>query len=168
MNLLQQEFAAGAQGGSKWNGYRRVAALAAVAALSPLAIWAAEIARNEAAARSLEARAEATARTAIGNARSSDPIGELRGRVAELRANEDFMQTMAGLFEAISRAQAVELENLSYLQDGVMRATLIHDAAADVSGLRGTLEQSGITLDEDAAQERHGRMVTTVTLGRRP
>lgn len=168
MNLLQQEFAAGAQGRSKWNGYRRAAALAAVAALSPLAIWAAEIARNEAAARSLEARAEATARTAIGNARSSDPIGELRGRVAELRANEDFMQTTAALFEAISRAQAVELENLSYLQDGVMRATLIHDAAADVSGLRGTLEQSGITLDEDAAQERHGRMVTTVTLGRRP
>jgi hypothetical protein len=104
----------------------------------------------------------------IGNARSSDPIGELRGRVAELRANDDFVQTTAALFEAISRAQGVELEDLSYLQEGVIRATLIHDAATDVSGLRGTLEQSGITLNEDAARERHGRMVTTVTLGRRP
>lgn len=167
MNLLQQEFAVGAQGKSKWNGYRRAAALAAVAALSPLAIWTAEIARNDAAARGLEARAEAAARTAIGDARSSDPIGALRGRVAELRANDDFMQTTAALFEAISRVQGVELENLSYLRDGVTRATLIHDAATNVSGLRGTLEQSGITLDEDAAQERDGRMVTTVTLGRR-
>ena len=168
MNLLQQDFAAGAGGKSKWSGYRRFAALAAIAALSPLAVWTAEVVRNEAAARNLEARAEAVARTIIGNDRSSDPIGELRGRVSELSVNDGFMQTTATLFEAISRAPGVELENLSYLQDGVIRATLVHSTAADVSALRGTFEQSGIALAEDAAQERDGRMTTTITLSQRP
>ncbi len=168
VNLLQQDFAAGAGGKSRWNGFRRVAALAAAAALSPLTVWTAEIVRNEAAAHGFEARAEATARAIISDAQSSDPIGELRGRVAGLSANDGFMQATAALFEAISRAQGVELENLSYLQDGVTRATLIHGSASDISGVRGVLEQSGITLDEDAAQERDGRMATTNTMNRRP
>jgi general secretion pathway protein L len=167
-NLLQQDFVMGSRGKSIWNGYRRVAALAVVAALSPLAVWTAEIVRNEAAARGLEARAEATARAVIGDSRSSDAIGQLRGRVAELGADESFIQATAALFEAVSRTQGVELENLSYLQDGVLRATLIHGAASDLGGLRGVLEQSGISLDEDAAQERDGRMATTITLNRRP
>jgi general secretion pathway protein L len=167
INLLQQDFAAGGRGGAKWNGYRRVAALLAVAALSPLAIWTAEISRNEASARGLESRAEASARTIIGDAGSADPISELRGRLAGLRANDGFMQTTASLFEAISHAQGVELESLSYLQDGVIRATLIHPATSDLAALRGALKQSGIALGEDAAQERDGRMVTTITLERR-
>ena len=168
MNLLQQDFGAGARGRSRWSGYRRFAVLAAIAALSPLAIWTAEIVRNEAVARGLEVRAEAAARGIIGDDRSSDPIAELRGRVAELSANDVFMQTTATLFEAISHVPGVELENLSYLQDGAIRAALVHSATADVSALRGALEQSGIGLDEDAAQERDGRMTTTITLSKRP
>jgi general secretion pathway protein L len=167
LNLLQQDFAAGGQGSAKWGGYRRVAALAALAALSPFAIWTAEIVRNEASARSLEARAQAAARTIVGDAGSADPIRELRGRIAELRGNDAFMQTTAALFEAISRTSGVELESLSYLRDGVMRATLIHAASSDVGTLRAALEQSAVALDEDASEERDGRMVTTVTLSTR-
>ena len=166
MNLLQQDFAPG-QNTSKWMGYRRVAALAAVAALSPVAIWTAEIVRSEAAARDLETRAEATARTIIGDAQALDPIGALRGRVAGLRANEGFMQTTAALFEAMSRMQGVELQSLSYLQDGVIRATLIHNGVSEVGSLRGALEENGVVVDEDAAHEHDGRMVTTITLNRR-
>lgn len=166
VNLLQQDFAFGGQGRAKWKGYRRTAALAAIAALSPLAIWAAEIARNEISARGLESRAEAGARTIIGSVGSADPIRELRGRLAELRANDGFMQTTAALFEAVSRTKGVELETLSYLQEGVFRATLIHAASDDVSALRQVLEQSGIDVDEDSAEERDGRMITTITLNR--
>jgi len=166
LNLLQQDFGAGGRGRAKWNGYRRAAALAALAALSPLAIWTAEIARNEASARGLEARAEASARTIVGDVGSADPIRELRGRIAELRANDGFTQTTAALFEAISHTQGVELESLSYLQEGVIRATLIHEAASDVNALRQVLEQSGIALGEDAGEKRDGRMVTTITLSR--
>jgi hypothetical protein len=141
--------------------------LGAIAALSPLALWTAELVRNEAAARGLEARAEAAARTIIGEPRAADPIGALRGRVAGLRANDGFMQTTAALFEAISQVQGVELEGLSYLQEGVIRATLVHSAGSDVGAVRGALEKSGITVDEDAAQERNGRLISTITLGRR-
>jgi len=165
MNLLQQDFSSAGEGRAG-GGYRRVAVLAAVAALSPLAIWAAEIARNEASMRSLEARAEARARTIVGTVGSADPILELRGRLAGLRANDGLMQTTAVLFDAVSRAQKVELESLSYLQEGVVRATLIHTASSDVNAVRDVLEQSGITVDEDAAEQRDGRMITTITLNR--
>jgi hypothetical protein len=167
MNLLQQEFSRGGRGLAGWNGYRGVVTLSAIAALSPLALWTAELVRNEAAARGLEARAEAAARTIIGEPRAADPIGALRGRVAGLRANDGFMQTTAALFEAISQVQGVELEGLSYLQEGVIRATLVHSAGSDVGAVRGALEKSGITVDEDAAQERNGRLISTITLGRR-
>jgi general secretion pathway protein L len=167
MNLLQQEFSRGGRGLAGWNGYRGVVTLGAIAALSPLALWTAELVRNEAAARGLEARAEAAARTIIGEPRAADPIGALRGRVAGLRANDGFMQTTAALFEAISQVQGVELEGLSYLQEGVIRATLVHSAGSDVGAVRGALEKSGITVDEDAAQERNGRLISTITLGRR-
>jgi type II secretory pathway component PulL len=167
MNLLQREFTAGVRGKSRWSSYRRPAVLATVAALSPLAIWTAETVRNEAAARGLEVRAEAMARAIIGDAQSSDAIAELRGRLAELSAGNGFMQTTAALFEAISQAKDVELENLSYLRDGVTRATLIHSAASDIGVIREALQQSGIALDEDAAQERDRRLATTVTLNGR-
>jgi len=167
MNLLQQDFAAPGWGSAKWSGYRRIAALAAVAALSPLAIWTAEIVRNEAAARGLEVSAEARARAIIGDLATTDPINDLRGRLAGLRANDGFMRTTAVLFEAISHAKGVELDSLSYLQDGALRATLIHAVTSDMNALRGALEQSGIGLNEDAAQERDRRMVTTITLNGR-
>ncbi len=165
MNLLQEEFVAGGRRRA-WGGYRRAAMLAAVAALSPLAIWAAEIARNEVSARALETRAEANARTVVGDSGSADPISELRGRLTGLRANDGFIQTIAALFDAVSRTQGVELEGLSYLQEGVIRATLVHTASSDVSALRDALEQSGIAVDEDVAEQRDGRMVTTITLNR--
>jgi hypothetical protein len=77
------------------------------------------------------------------------------------------MRTTAELFEAVSHAKGVELDSLSYLQDGAIRVTLIHAASSDMNALRGALEQSGIALNEDAAQERDGRMATTITLNRR-
>jgi len=166
MNLLQHDFAAGGRGRAMWRGYRRAAVLAAVAALSPLAIWGTEIARNEVAAHALETRADAGARTILGTVASAEPILELRGRLAGLRANDGFMQTTAALFDAVSRTKDVELETLTYLDEGVIRATLIHAASADVSALRQVLEQSGVTVDQDPVEERDGRMVTTITLGR--
>ena len=165
LNLLQQDFSAGGQGRA-WGGYRRAAVLAAVAALSPLAIWTAEIARNEVSARALETRADASARSIVGNGGSSDPIRELRGRLAGLRANDEFIETTAALFDAVSRTKDMELESLSYLQDGVIRATLIHTASSDVSALRDALERSDIKVDEDPAEQRDGRMLTTITLSR--
>jgi general secretion pathway protein L len=166
MNLLQQDFAAGGRGREPWGGYRRVAVLAAMAALSPLGIWATEITRNEASARALETRAASGARALVGNTQSGDPIRELRGRLAGLRANDGFMQTTAALFDAVSRAKDVELEALSYLDDGVIRATLVHSASSDVAAVRAQLEQSGIAVDEDAPEQRDKRMLTVITLGR--
>lgn len=167
MNLLQREFAGHGPGRAKWRSYRRIAALAAIAALSPLAIWTAELVRNEAAARDLETRAEARARAIIGDVASADPVSELRARVAGLHANDEFMRMTGALFEAISHTQSLELESLSCLQDGAIRATVIHTTASDVDALRGVLEQSGIAFDQDAAQERDSRMLTTITLSGR-
>jgi general secretion pathway protein L len=166
MNLLQGDFAAGGRSRAAWGGYRRVAALATVAVLSPLVIWAIEIARNEASARALETRAAASARALVGNTQAGDPIRELRGRLAGLRANDRFMWTTAALFDAVSRAKDVELEGLSYIQDGIIRATLVHTASSDVAAVRAALEQSGVTVDEDAPEQRDSRMLTIITLGR--
>jgi general secretion pathway protein L len=168
MNLLQQDFTAGSRGRKRWTGYGRVAALAAAVALSPLAIWAAQIVQSDAAASALEARAQADARTIIGRAGSGDPIRELRGRMAELRANDSLLQRTAALFESLSRTQGAGLEALSYVEDGVIRATIVHASSSGTDALRQALEQQGLVIEEDAADERDGRTVSTITLRSAP
>jgi general secretion pathway protein L len=163
MNLLQQDFASASRQAA-WAGFRRAAALAAIAALSPLAIWTAEIARNEASATALETRAQEVARTMLGNKQSLDPIRELGSRAAALQANGQFMRSTAVLFETMARIDGVELESLSYLDEGIIRATLVQAAGANARALSDALEQSGIAVDQDAAVERDGRTVTTITL----
>jgi general secretion pathway protein L len=163
MNVLQQDFAAAGRR-EAWGRLRRAAALATIAALSPLAIWTAEIVRNEVSARALEARAQETARTLLGNEESVDPIRELHSRAAALRANDAFMHSTRALFEAMSRIGGMELENLTYLDEGITRATLVHAVLFNVSALSDALQQSGIAVDQDAAQQRDGRTLTTITL----
>jgi type II secretion system protein L len=165
VNLLQQEFGPGRRA-QTWGAYRRLAGLAALAALSPLGICAAEIARNEVSAREFEQRAEGRARSIVNDTGAADPSRELRARVAGSSANDTFLRSAAALFEAMSSIVDVELESLSYMQDGVTRASLIHAATADVNRLRRALEQSGVVVDQDAPEERDGRMLTTITLKR--
>jgi type II secretory pathway component PulL len=163
INLLQQDFALAGQRAA-WGGFRRAAALSALAALSPLAIWTAEIARNEASATAYENRAKETVRIMLGDRQSADPIRGLRSRAATLRANDGFMRTTSALFETMARIDGVELETLSYLDEGIIRATLVQAPGSSVRALSDALRQLGLAVDEDAAEERNGRTVTTLTL----
>ena len=159
-NLLQNDFTR-RQGR---RGLRRIVVLATVAALSPLALCVADFARNEAVTRELNGRVQSTVRSLLGNVVPARAISEVRSQVAALRANDGFMRTAATLFEAMSRVDGVELESLSYTERGIIRATVLHDAITAADALKNALEQSGLSIDQDAPEERNSRMFTIITL----
>lgn len=168
INLLQQEFAHRAGRAPVWRDFRRAAALAAAVLLSPLVLSGADIARNEFSARALEARAATAARAVAGVGDAADPVLTLKGRLADLRGGDRFLQTTALLFDAVQRMNGAELESLSYLSEGVIRATLVDAAPEAIAALRTSMAEKRIALEQDAATRREGRSLTTITMKPNP
>lgn len=168
IDLLQRDFARGRPGSFKARDFRRAALLAAALLLSPFALWTAQAVSSHALARSLEARAEASARAIPGAQGAADPISYVRGRLAELEANDRFLLATVTLFDAVARMKGAELENFSYLREGAIRATLLHADAAEMEGLSRTLEQSRIGFGQEPATGRRGEPGATIMLRPRP
>ncbi len=164
INLLQGEFAGRDGQRSIVGEFRRAAVLAAAVLLSPLILWGAEITHSEIAANALETRSEVLARGLPGAGDSTDPVLYVKGRLADLRESDRFLGATAILFDAVQRINGAELESLSYLNEGVIRATLITAEPSDLSGLRENLAQAHIALEQDAPSRRAGRSVTTITI----
>ena len=168
IDLLQQEFARGNSRPLARKDFRRAAVLACAAILSPALVWAVQIVHDERSAAALEARAVASARAVPGAGQTGDPILYLNGRLADLRASDRFLQSTAALFNAVSHIEGAELDSFFYLREGIIRATLVHDKSSDVPGLARSLSRSSISLEEDAAVQKQGRIFTTVSLKLRP
>jgi general secretion pathway protein L len=168
INLLQQEFAPGFGQRTGWKKFRRAAALAAAVLLSPALLWGAGIAKTAFAAHALEAHAGSLARTIPGAATAPDPILYVKGRLADLGSGDRLLHMTAALSQAIQRTKSVEVESLSYLSEGILRATLVNASADDIAALRAGLAPARIGIEADAASESNGRSLTTITLRRNP
>lgn len=164
VDLLQQEFSPSHETRLRPRDFRRVAVLAAMLLLSPIVLWAAAYLRHEGAARALEAQAETIAHQVPAADVTGDPVRYLRGRMRDMDANTSFLKTAKTLFAGVAKLDGAGLENFSYLQAGVIRATLLHTRAEDVAALADAMAGAGVTLQQDSSVEKDGRFSTAIAV----
>ncbi len=168
VDLLQQDFSRSHEARLGPRDLRRVAVLAAVLLLSPIVLWTAGYLRHEGSARALEAQAAAIAQQVPAADITGDPARYLRGRMRDVDANTRFLNAAETLFAGVAKLEGAGLENFSYLQEGSIRATLLHARAEDVAVLADTLAGSGLTLQQDSSVEKDGRLSTAIAVEARP
>ena len=164
VNLLQGEFAVNRAMPPRPKDLRRVASLAAALILSPLILWSVMFVRYELAAKALEAKSVALASAIPGADSANDPARYLMGRLDDLSANARFLEATRALFAGVANVEGVELEDFAYLQEGIIRATLLHSEASAVPTLATSLNEAGLVLREDSSEEKDGRFSTAITL----
>lgn len=164
IDLLQYAFARTTSRRGGWPAYRRAAILAAVLAVSPVVLLAAQAIRHELAARSLRTQANTLARTLLPTlGEDTDPLPPVRARLAELQAGGGFAHATAALLAAVASTGGAELDALSYA-NGELQATLVVPAPAALERLRSALSDAGLEMAESAGQTAHGRSRYTITV----
>lgn len=150
-------------------GWRRAAGLAAAVAVSPLLLTAAAAARDDMAARRLEAETvRAIAAVAPDLAREPDPVAALRRRAAAAPPPGGVTAAAAALFAAIEGVEGVELDALAAGPEGGMKATLSHPAYSDIQEIGRRMAGAGLVVTEDATLDDGGRVVSDISIGARP
>lgn len=150
-------------------GWRRAAGLAAALAVSPLVLTAAAAARDDMAARRLEARTVAAiAAVAPDLAREPDPVAALRRRAATAPPPAGVTAAAAALFTAIEGIEGVEIDAFLAAPDDGIRATLSHPAYSDMQALDRRMAETGMAVTENATLDDGGRVVSDISIGARP
>lgn len=158
IDLLQYAFARTPTRREGWPAYRRAAILAAVLAMSPLLLLAAQAIRFEAAARDLQAQANTRARAVLpGLGEDADPLPPVRARLAELKAGDGFAHATAALLATVAATDGAELDALAYA-DGELQATLVGAAPAALERVRTGLAEAGLELAETGRRDSNGRI----------
>ncbi len=162
INLLDT----GARETAAVSGWRRAAILAALAVLSPLVLTLAAAVRDDRAAR--DARSEALAAIAAAApdlAREADPVEALRRRVAAAPPPGGITAAAAALFTAVEAVEGAELDILIADPDDGMKATISHPAHGDMTVIRRSMSDGGLTVTETGTLEDGGRIVSDITIG---
>ncbi len=150
-------------------GWRRAAGLAAALAVSPLLLTAAAAARDDMAARRLEAETvRAIAAVAPDLAREADPVSALRRRAAAAPPPGGVTAAAAALFTAVEGVEGVELDALVASPDDGMKATLSHPAYSDMQEVGRRMADAGLAVTENATLDDGGRVVSDISIGARP
>lgn len=166
VNLLD---ASARQPGSGPVGWRRAAGLAAAVLISPLLLTAAAAARDDMAARQLEARTlEAITAAAPDLAREADPAAALRRRAATAPPPGGVTAAAAALFTAVEAVEGVELDMLVADPEGGVKATVSHPAYSDMQEIGRRMGEAGLAVTETATLDDGGRVVSDISIGARP
>lgn len=147
-------------------GWRRVAVLAALLAISPLVLTLAGALRDGMAARAARAEASAAIAAAAPDlAREADPVEALRRRVAAAPPPGGVTGAAAALFTAVESVDGAELDILiADPADGV-KATISHPAHGDMALIRRSMAAAGMEITETGTLDDGGRVVSDITIG---
>lgn len=158
INLLQYAFARRTTRREGWPAYRRAAILAAVLAVSPLVLLAAQAIRHELAARDLQAQANTLARTVLPTlGEDADPVPPIRARLADLQAGDEFARVTGTLLTAVAENAGAELDALTYA-NGELQATLVVASPDELERIRNTLAEAGLQMIETGSHRANGRI----------
>lgn len=164
IDLLQYAFARKTTRREGWPAWRRAAILAAVVAVSPLVLLAAQAIRHEVAARDLQAQANTRAREVLpALGKDADPLPPVRSRLAELQAGDGFVGATAALLAAVAATDGAELDALAYA-DGELQATLVVPAPAALESIRTALAETGLELAETGRRDAGARNQHAITV----
>ena len=150
-------------------GWRRAMGLAAAVLISPLVLTAALAARDDMAARRLQAEAvDAVTAGAPDLAREADPLAAVRRRAEASPPPGGVTAAAAALFTAVEGVEGAELDAfLAGPEDGV-KATLSHPGWSDMEEINRRMADAGLLATETAALEDAGRVVSDISIGARP
>lgn len=161
LNLLDDPGEAAPSGRRPW---RRALILAAVAALSPLLLIAADAVRYEIMSGALDRRSREALHVAWPNIDAdADPAAEVRRRLGPALTG-GFSGQAARLFAAAETVDGVTLESLILDDAGDMRAAVAHPDYAAFQALNTAASDQGLALNPDTTLEEAGRMVSDVTV----
>ncbi len=164
IDLLQYAFAREPVRREGWPAWRRAAILAAVLAVSPLVLLAAQIARYEVATNNLQAQANTRAREVLPTlGADADPVPPIREHLAGVQAGQGFAHATAALLAAITATNGAELDAMSY-SNVELHATLVVPAPAALESIRAALAGNGLELVETGRRDANGRHQFTVTV----
>jgi general secretion pathway protein L len=160
INLLQGRFAPGGVK-AEARGWRRAVVLGLVLLISPLVIDLALVARNLAAAGSLNAEADKRAVAMAPSARTQpSPALYVMNRLKARQSANRFLETSAAFFQVIQASGAVRMETLVYSQDGALRTTIAYVNYSDLDGLKAAAQAAGLDLTEDATVTEGGKITS--------
>lgn len=164
IDLLQYAFAREPVRREGWPAWRRAAILAAVLAVSPLVLLAAQIARYEVAASNLQTQANTRAREVLPTlGADADPVPPIREHLAGVQAGQGFAHATAALLAAITATNGAELDAMSY-SNVELHATLVVPAPGALESIRAALAGNGLELVETGRRDANGRHQFTVTV----
>jgi general secretion pathway protein L len=141
-------------------GLRAPGVAAALLALAVLSLPAVEAARFALARRSVATELSALSGVSDG----AEAAARLQARLTRLEAVERFPAQAAAVMAAVERVDGMELQSLTYDQQGVIRVTAAHANYSDVELLRSTLGRSGLSVQETSAAPADGRIVSDLVL----
>jgi len=153
VDLRQGAFAPPRRGGAR--PFARAAVLAGLLLASVAAVPLASAARDEIGARQAAARIESLAGPGAGA-----PVERLRARLASLQAADRFPAAAAAVFAGVQAVEGMELQMLTYGEDGAMRASVRHANYSDVEVLKTQLARAGFTAQETSATPGEGSIVS--------
>ncbi|MFC4728779.1 type II secretion system protein GspL [Coralloluteibacterium thermophilus] len=148
-------------------GLRRLAALAALLALSPVALSLATAFADLREARRLDAMARERAAALLGTP-PADPALALRRHRATLEQAGSATLLLDALADAASAAPAAELVAAQLGPDGVLRASFAGTGPGDDERLRAALEAQGVLALRADAPAHAGRPVLAFDLRSQP
>lgn len=144
---------------------RRLALLAALAALSPLALAATATVRDFAWAHWMEIRADVAAVQHDPTLISGEaPAAALHARYVRRAAPVLLATRSSQLFDALARMPGTRLDSYEFTPDTGLRVGLVHAGEQDIETLRGLLEPHGITPIALDAQPVDGGMRSLLAL----
>ena len=157
-DLRQGPFARRAKGAIDWALVRRLAWLGVAILTVTLLISLTEIVKLNLAASSMEARADALARTALPRGETvNNADRQLGERLARLRgAGLGFSGTAASVFAAVGAAPGAELRALSFDGTGRLRATVAVQNEGLITDISQRLRRQGFTVTQSTAQNIGG------------
>jgi general secretion pathway protein L len=161
VDLRQGTFAKRKRWRIDWGLMRRLAAIAIGIFLVTLLIQAVLITRYSMDSSRLEREMDLVARSALPRGVPvNNPSVQLSERLAELRGGGlGFGTSAALLFAAVKDTANVELSQLLFDRDGVLRVTVLAPSNADISALQSRLEAQGLDVDSAAFRSGGGRQM---------
>lgn len=147
-------------------GWRRAAAMAGLAVVSPLLLLVTAAARDDMAADRARSEALAAIATAAPDlAADPDPIGALRRRVATAPPPGGVSAVAAALFTAVEGVEGAELDILIADPESGVKATLSHPDYSDMAAIKSSMANAGLTVTETGTLDDAGRVVSDITIG---
>lgn len=167
LDLRQGSFARARRVEIDWRLVRRLALIALAVLAVTLAIGVVRLVRLNLAAASLEARADAVARSGLPRGETiTDPDRQLAERLSRVRGpGRGFSATVAAVYAAVRQVPGTEVTALAFQPDGTLLVSLAAQRESAPTDLKRAIQATGLPVAAGVFQSIGGRVTGQFTIG---